>query len=170
MTIPFAPFIFSGFERTDVDVAFTDTLNLSKATAIVKMRSFSRAKTIRFSEQWNITTELRENVISYTDTLNLSKATNKVETINPSNFRAVQDVDALPSIIVDLTWDNGGVTAYTLTLDRRDTATWSTVDAAITAGVEVYQDTEATTDTNRYRITLNVTGATPVEVIIHIAT
>ena len=171
MTIPHLVALAGGSRTTAAPVGWTDTLYPSKTTGLVRRQFLTRAKSVSFGENFGVTTSSRYHPNEgWQDTVRPSKTTGLVETQYPINFSAVQDVDALPSIVVDLTWELGTATGWTLTLERRTSGSWQTVNSSITAGTESYQDTGATSNTDRYRIKLNVTGAEWVEVGVLIAT
>jgi hypothetical protein len=142
---------------------YSDALAPSKTTNDVDTAiGFARAKIAAFTESWTVTTAERGVSKTYNDALAPSKTTNDVDLVSPRNLVATHDLDACPTLEFDLAWLNNDATA-TLTVERRDTTTWTTLTSSLTAGSTAYTDSGAQSDTNRYRIKLNVYGAPWVE-------
>lgn len=148
------------------DKVINEILNVVKTTSAFNRERFSRAKSITLIDSIPTPTATARPTIDrvINETIGASKTTGEVDTAFPDNFQGVLDQSSCPGPVItcDLTWDLGTATGYTMTLDRFD-GSWATVDASITAGLEAYSDTNATETTSKYRIKLNISGASWIE-------
>jgi hypothetical protein len=169
MTIPFPAFMFGagGLERVDAFKNWNDTFTPSKTRTYKDISYYTRNKTGNLGDSWaSVSKQSRYHGESLNDTLAPVKTTDYSDTYYPDNFVGSLDPDSCPgpTVTVDLTWSLGPYTSYSMTLERRDGVSWTTLTTSLAAGTESYSDTGANdSTTNLYRIKLNISGSTWIE-------